>query len=135
MDASAWAASRRRYAILNAAMILLMIATLFAATLYAPKAPTAIIITFVVLWNVVSFRRVADTRLAWLHLAPYLTLLGLGLLYWGLLEGAGNGPWVIGYVPTPWWHTVLQVTGIPMVLAWPVATTLLSLIPSKELRS
>lgn len=39
MSALAWTATRGRYATLNVAMIVLLITSVFVATLYAPRRP------------------------------------------------------------------------------------------------
>lgn len=117
---------RRLYALFNAGMIVMFIAVLIFTGSWLID-----LVAFAVLWNVISFRRISDTRLWWLHLAPYTSALGMSLLFWWLAESEGNGPWVIGYVPTPWWHYVLQFIGLPLIAAWPLATSTLSVVPPR----
>ena len=87
---------------------------------------------FAVIWTIVSYPRIAATRLWWLHIAPYVTIAGAYDLLWALIEGANNGPWVIGFKPWPWWEQPLQLAGIPAALAWPSATLALILFRAKQ---
>ena len=89
-------------------------------------------LAFAAMWNAVSFRRIAATKLWPLHLAPYVTDAGGYALQWAVIESANTGPWVSGVKPWPWWEVPLQVAGIPALFAWPAATIALSLIKPRR---
>ena len=122
-----WMADRRRYMILNLALLIVMIGSALTV-----GQPGVVLPVCMVVWNAVSLPRIADQRRWWCQLAPYATVAALVLVYLGVLESAGNGPWVIGYVPTPWWHTVLTIAAIPFTLAWPVAAFQLATLPDRQ---
>ena len=120
---------RRTYAQSNAIMIGLWLLASIATAIYAPAIPIWIVSSIsAVIWSFVSARRIAATRLRWLHLAPYLSVAGGYDLFWALIESANDGPWVIGFKPWPWWEYPLQIAGIPAALAWPAATIALVLV-------
>ena len=120
--------SSSRYAGLNALGFVAWLVISVAAVVAAPSLPVLLIPTvFAVLWNIASYGRIAEQRLWFLHAAPYVTIAGGYDLFWALVEGANNGPWVIGFQPWPWWERPLQIIGLPALLAWPGAVLLLIL--------
>ena len=76
------------------------------------------------IWNAVSLRRIGKTWL-WLHIAPYVTTLGLLFFIRGLSLSEGQ------YAYDPPKLTLLDYlttyAGLPMLLVWPAATVALSL--------
>ena len=130
MGVVAFTAGRDRYAGLNAAMIALWVGTwIVLAKLNAVGGPLSLLVAFALLWNVVSYARIAETRLWWLHAAPWATIAGLYLLFQAFASGQAQ---YAGLPPPPGWKVALQFTGYPLVLAWPAATITLSLAPGRR---
>lgn len=95
------------------------------------RVAVAAVLIAAVVWNVLSLRRISDTRLVWLHAAPYVTIAGLYLLLFGAIVSRGNfsgDP----RLDTPQWEIWLAYAGFPIFLTWPLATVALSLLRGRQ---
>ena len=126
-----WTTDRNRYAMANAAMIALLVVVWFVTsalhldfTAYNPLNPLYI---FAFLWNIVSFRRIAETRLWLLHAAPWVTIAGFYAFFWGV--AVSEGQYETGL---SWQQAIVPYSGIVGLLAWPAATGVLSSIDGRQ---
>ena len=130
MTALEWTRDKGHYALLNAVMIGLWIVSWIAlAVLNVPGSPIDDLLAFAVLWNIVSFRRIIETRLWFLHLAPYVTYGALNLLFWAFTSGQAI---YAGQPPPNWWQAGLQLMGYPLFPAWPAATIVLIVVQERQ---
>lgn len=130
MGVAAFTTGRDRYAGLNAAMIALWVVTwMILAKLNAVGGPLSLLVVFALLWNGVSYGRTVETRLWWLHGAPWATIAGLHLLLQAFASGQAQ---YAGLPPPSGWEAALQLLGYPLVLAWPAATITLSLLQGRR---
>lgn len=115
-----WSGDRGRYAIANGVIILFWVALLVVVGLAGSEVnPFDTLIAPAILWNLASYKRTAEIKLYFLHLAPYLTIIGCRILFWAYgAEQRGT----MGLPPLPPWQQNIQYLGWPFFLAWIVAT-------------
>ena len=116
--ALSWTADRGRYGYAVAAIFVLWVVSLIV--LGALDRPPGIINSMLapaVLWNLTSFRRIADQRRWYLHAAPYVTWAGLTLVFWGLAASKD-----LLHPPAPPWKVAVQYSGLALIPAWLGAT-------------
>ena len=128
--AGSWTADRSHYGVINLAIFVLWIVSqLVLSAVHHPVGMINSLFIPAVVWNIASYRRIADTKLWFVHLAPYATWLGCRTLFWGfvLQQGipAGDPP------PTDW-QIALEYLALPLDPAWLVAAVVLGL---KEARA
>ena len=103
------------------------IAVLIAAWIAVPQTIAvnswANVLIPAVIWNALSFLRLRKLKWIWIHLAPYLTILGIVGVTWGL--SASEGQYAFGGHPPTTFDVIAFYAGLPMIPAWPLATILL----------
>ena len=106
---------------------LLIVAWIAAVALRVSFGQVNPLFVAAILWNLVSYRRIAETQLWFLHAAPYLTILGFYAVFWG--AAASEGAYQTGL---PWRQALIPYAGLVGLLAWPAATGLLSLYEGRR---
>lgn len=86
---------------------------------------------FLACWHAISARRIAQVGRSWMHLAPYVSLLGLPFAMIFVAEAQGqSAPLPQDVHPVSAWQDWATAAALTALLVWPAVTIALSILPT-----